>query len=475
MPPITSLPPLPRASALPIVGSTLHYLKNPLGFLADTATKGDIVSMPFMDLEAWLVNDPELIDQILLRSASSFQKDVFLRQLKRVLGEGLLGSEGDFWKRQRRLIQPAFHRNHIAGYGKVMVDHTAAITKTWMDGERLDFNKAMMHLTADIVTECLFGTSVGDAAEVGACLDVVMERFSEPLFVLFPSAEKLPLPINKRFEKVSPRLDAIVRGFIEKRRAMGEPAPGKDLLAMLLNARDEDGSRMSDQQIRDEVLILFLAGHETTALALSWTFYELSRHASVEKKLHEELDRVLGGREPTLEDLPKLTYCERIIQESLRLHPPAWAIGREATQPVTIGGREYPKGAWFWIGTHALHRSPKFYPDPTAWKPERWENDFAKKIPKYAYLPFGGGPRVCIGNQFAMMEGVLLLASIAQKFSVDVVPGHPVVPVPAITLRMKHGLAVELRRRAAGVGLEGKAGSGKVKAPCPPPPSPDAP
>jgi cytochrome P450 len=438
---------IPESASVPVLGALPYYVRDPLRYLEEAVTLGDLVRMRFFRKDAWLVNDPALVDQVLVKTSGSFQKDMFLRALKSVLGEGLLTSEGDFWKRQRRLISPAFHRERIAGYASVMTDHTVEAIAKWEEGSSFDVHQALMHLTADIVTACLFGTSAGDVGEVATCLDAVMERFTNPLFLAVPRAAELPLPINRRFREAAPRLDRIVRGFIEKRRSLGTTETHHDLLAMLLEARDDDGSAMSDQQVRDEVLILFLAGHETTALALSWTLFELSVNPQVEHRLHEELTRVLAGRAPTFEDLPKLEYTARVVNESLRLHPPAWAVGREATAPFDLAGHTFDRGTWVWMTTWTIQRDPRWFDDPLAFRPERWEDGFAKKIPKFAYMPFGGGPRVCIGNQFALMEATLLLATIAQRFWLRMVPGHRVVPDPAITLRFKYGLKMSLTRR----------------------------
>ena len=441
---------VPLASGLPLVGSAFHYFADPLGFLERTARKGDLVHLRMMSQQAWLVSDPDDVEQVLVKSASKFQKDVFLRDLKKLLGDGLLTSEGAKWKRQRRLIQPAFHREKIASYGRTMVDHTARMLDSWRDGATVDMHESMMHLTADIVTRALFGTDVGDAHEVAECIDVLMRRFADPLYLLVPGVDRLPLPFNRKFREMTVRLDKIVRGFITERRASGDPVPGDDLLAMLLNARDEDGSRMDDQTVRDEVLVLFLAGHETTALNLSWTFDLLSQNPAVEARLHEEIGRVLGGRAPTLDDIPKLTYAECVVKESLRLRPPAWSLGRESTEPFELRGRRFEAGTWVWMIPWSIHRDPRWYSDPERFSPERWEQGLAKRIPKFAYLPFGGGPRICIGNQFAMMEAVLLLATIAQRFSLRRAPGHRVVPEASITLRFKHGLRMNLTERAKG-------------------------
>lgn len=440
--------PLPQARALPLVGSALHYFRDPLGFLLRTAQQGDLVEMRFMHQRAWLVSDPARIEQILVKNPHNFQKDVFLRELKRVLGEGLLTSEGDFWKRQRRLIQPAFHRDRIAGYGRIMVEHAAKMIEGWRDGEVLDLHHAMMATTADIVVRALFGDSAGDTREVAWCIETLMERFADPMYLMVPFMEHLPLPANRRVREVAPRLDAIVRGFITRRRALGATAPQDDLLAMLLAAQDDDGARMNDQQVRDEVLVLYLAGHETTALALSWTFHALSQNPVAEQKLHAELDAVLGGREPTFDDLPRLRYTDCVVRESLRMYPPAWALGREAIAPFELDGRRFETGAWMWMIPWTVHHDARWYPDPWAFKPERWEGDAAKRLPKFAYMPFGGGPRVCIGNQFAMMEAVLMLATIARRFALRAVPGERVVPEASITLRFKHGLRMKAARRA---------------------------
>lgn len=445
---------LGRAPGLPVLGSMSHFRRAPLRFLEASAGLGDLVELRFLHLRAWLVNDPVLVEQVLVKSAGSMQKDIFLRALKRVLGEGLLSSEGEFWKRQRRLIQPAFHRERVAGYGATMVEHTAHMLAGWREGEPFDLHHAMMDLTADIVTRALFGTTAADTQEVGRCIEAIMARYADPAYLLAPVLERLPTPANRRLQQACVRLDAVVRGFITARRARGEAAAGDDLLAMLLAAQDEDGARMTDQQVRDEVLVIFLAGHETTALALSWTFHLLAQHPEVEAKLVAELGRVLGDRDPTVEDLPLLGYTEWVVRESLRLYPPAWSLGRESTAPITLGGRDFPAGTWFWLLPWTLHRDPRWFEEPLRFRPERWEDGLAKRLSKGMYLPFSTGPRVCIGNQFAMMEAVLLLATIVRQWLLRPAPGAPaVVPVPSITLRFEHGLQVCATRRARGAAL----------------------
>jgi cytochrome P450 len=445
---MTTTAQIPRAKGIPVLGAIPYYFRDPTGYLEANSRLGDIVELHFLKQRAWIVSDPALIEQVLLKQASSFHKDHFLRELKKYLGEGLLTSEGARWKRQRRLIQPAFHRQHIDGYGQVMVDAATRMVSRWQSGQTLEIHHEMMSLTADIVTRCLFGTDLQDTSEVSWCIERIMERFSDPLYLLFPSIERLPLPANRKYNDVIRRLDVLVRGFISTRRKQGKDAPDNDLLAMLLNARDEDGTHMDDTAIRDELLILFLAGHETTALALSWCLYLISENPEVERRLHAELDATLDGRLPTLADLPKLKYAEAVIQETLRLRPPAWSLGRESIEPVELGGRRFEADSWIWILPWTIHRDPRWYNDPLRFDPSRWEDGLAKRLPKYAYLPFGGGPRVCIGQQFAMMEGILLLAVMAQRFSFRTAAGHRVEHETSVTLRFKHGLRMTLGRRA---------------------------
>ena len=441
--------PLPRGRRLPIAGGFFHYLHNPLTYLEDAATRGDVVEVDFFRKRAFLISDPVLIEQVLVKQASSFRKDVFLQGLKALLGEGLLGSEGDFWKRQRRLIQPAFHREHIARYASIMTAHATRAVDRWEKAGRIDAHHELMALAADIVTECLFGTSLGDASEVGRCLESVMERFGDPMFLFFPQLKRVPLPVNRRYRDAAERLDRVVRGFITRRRAMGEDAPKDDLLAMLLDAQDEDGSRMTDRQVRDEALILFLAGHETTALALAWTLFEISENPGVERELHAEIVRVLGDRPPAFADLPELKYASYVVNEGLRLHPPAWSIGREAITAVELGGRRFEAGSWLWFLPWIVQRDPRWFPDPLAFRPERWADGLAKKLPKMAYLPFGGGPRVCIGNQFALMEAALLLVTFVQRLSFRIEDREHVEPQPSITLRFKRGLKLSVTPRTS--------------------------
>lgn len=443
------------APRLPFVGNALSFMRDPLAFLSGARERhGDVVRVALGPLEVTLISHPDLVEDVLVTHNRLWIKDRYLHTtLRPVLGDGLLSSEGDFWRRQRRLAQPAFHRDRIRAYAEIMVQHAERLAAQWRDGEVRDVHKDMMHLTLEIVGETLFGANVGGSAEeVGSALESVLTVVSDPLELFFPWLQRLPTPQRRRFTRGVKRLDAVVYGIIEKRRAAGAGAGAggegqtNDLLSMLLHARDEDGSSMSDRQLRDECMTLFLAGHETTALNLSWTWLLLSRHPLVRTKLSRELADVLGDRPATFEDLPNLRYASHVITESLRLYPPAWSMGREAREEVELGGYRIERGEQVWFCPWAIHRDARWFDDPNAFRPERWEGDLAKSLHRYAYFPFGGGPRLCIGQAFAQMEAVLLLATLARSFHLDVQSSPRPVPDPSVTLRPKHGLSVRVRR-----------------------------
>ena len=438
----------PDAPRLPYVGNALSFLRDPLAFLRTTGARyGDVVGVKLGPLHVTLFSHPDYVEDILVTRNKLWQKDAHLETLRPVIGEGLLSSEGDFWRRQRRLAQPAFHRERIAAYGDIMVEHAARLGKRWRDGEVRDVHVDMMRLTLDIVAETLFGTSVGDRAEdVGQALHDVLAVVVDPIELFFPFLKRLPTPQRKRFGRAIDKLDSIMYGVIENRRRTSSVATN-DLLSMLLHAQDEDGTQMSNQQLRDECMTIFLAGHETTALNLSWTWLLLSQNPEAAARLRRELDDVLGDRAATFADLPNLKYASHVISEALRLYPPAWSIGREAREDVEIGGFRVPRGGQVWFCPWSIQRDPRWFDEPDAFRPERWEGDFAKTLHKYAYFPFGGGPRFCIGQQFAQMEAVLLLATLARAFTVDVLDRPRATPEPSVTLRPKHGLRARLTRR----------------------------
>lgn len=437
-------PPGPRGHL--ILGCLREMQRTPLEFMAESIARyGDVVHMRLANVHVYLLNDPDLIEHVLVTANRSFIKPRLLRDAKEVLGNGLLTSEGDFWLRQRRLAQPAFHRDRIASYAETMVAYTERMLEEWKDGEKLDIHEEMMRLTLAIVARTLFGAEVGDkAADVGRSMEVALQRFVERI-TIFRFLDKLPLPRNRRFRAARASLDEIIYGIIEERRRAG--VDRTDLLSLLLQARDEDGSRMTDLQLRDEAITLFLAGHETTAISLSWTWYLLSQNPDVEARLVDELERVLGDRPPTLADLPNLSYTDMVVRESMRLFPPAWRVGREAIEPCEVGGYRIPVGAQVIMSQWVVQRDGRFFEEPEAFRPERWEDDLTKRIPRFAYFPFGGGARRCIGDSFAMMEATLLLAAIARRYHIALAPDAVIELWPSITLRPRHGLSMILTKR----------------------------
>ncbi len=437
------LPPGPPASR---AGSFKNYSRDPLSFLTAISREyGDIVTMSFYNFRVYYISHPDYIEEVLVNQARKFIKGRILRANKGLFGNGLLTSEGDFWLRQRRLAQPAFHRARIAAYSETMVRFTERLMAGWRDGEMRDIHAEMMRLTLQIVAKTLFDADVdGDAQQVGHALEAIMD-FNSDFRRLILTPAWLPTLRNLRAALAIRRLNKIIYRIIDQRRTAGGDAG--DLLSMLLHAQDEDGSRMTDRQLRDEVITLFLAGHETTALALSWTWWLLAQNPQAEAKLHAELDAVLAGRSPTLEDLPKLRYTDHVISESMRLYPPAWGMARLAIEDAEIGGYRIPKGSGVSLSQWVVHRDSRWFEAPEEFRPERWEGDLLKHLPRFAYFPFGGGPRQCIGNTFALMEAALLLATIAQKFRVRLVPDQKVEPVASITLRPRHGIRVTLEAR----------------------------
>ncbi len=419
---------------------------NPLEYFTKVAREyGDVAGLRVLNFKTVFINHPSLIEEVLVTNARKYSKGRVLRANRHVFGEGLLTSEGDFWLRQRRLAQPAFHRARVASYAATMVDYTERMVQGWRGGEERDAHQEMMRLTLEIVAKTLFDADVDrDAQEVGKSLELLLEigaNFRRTIFV----PHWLPTPTNLRVRREVKQIEKILYRIIAERRASGRDAG--DLLSMLLSAQDEDGSRMTDRQLRDEAITLFLAGHETTASTLSWTWWLLARHPAVEAKLHAELDAVLGDRAPTLDDLPKLRYTGHLITESLRLYPAAWGMARLVVEDHEIAGYAVTKGMGVAMAQWVVHRDPRWYDAPEEFRPERWEDDLLKRLPRFAYFPFGGGPRQCIGNAFALMEAALILATIARKFRLLLVANHPVVPLASITLRPRHGVRVTLESR----------------------------
>jgi cytochrome P450 len=431
------------------MGVMRDFNRDQLGFIERTREEfGDIVWMRFLYVPALFLYHPDEVEYVLVTNARNFIKSMSLRSnfFQRLVGNGLLTSQGEEWKRQRRLSQPAFHRERVASYAQVMVDYTKRLTAKWIEGENRDVHPDMMRLTLEIVVQCLFSADVStDVDEVGATLNELVKPFASQATLGWILNNRLPTPAHLRFHGLAKKIDKVVYRIISEHRGSGEDRG--DLLSMLLAARDGDGSQMSDRQLRDEVMTLFLAGHETTALTLAWSWYLLGTHPEAEQNFHAELDEVLGGRAPTMADLPRLKFTEQIAKECMRLYPPAFGLGREAIHDCDIGGYRVPKGTQVFMFQWATQRDARFYDKPNEFRPERWTEDFIEHLPKYAYFPFGGGPRACIGASFATMEIILCLATIGQKFRLEIDQDHPVSIYPAMSLRPKDGIKVVIRNR----------------------------
>jgi len=431
---------------------------DPIEFFTDLKTRfGDIAHYKIGYEHIVFVNDPELIKEVLVNQATNFTKERTQDRMKILLGEGLITSEYPFHRIQRHLAQPAFHRQRIYSYGAVMVEKALRVHGAWSrsfvkaerDGKplTLDIAREMMHLTLSIVGKTLFGSDVdSESEEIAAEVNSIMSLYN--FLVMLPKAEHLldwPIPGLVRFRRARKRLNDTVYRMVREHRESGVDTG--DLLSMLLAARYDDGSQMSDKQLRDEVLTIFLAGYGTAANALTWTWYLLSQNPQSLAKLHSEVDQVLNGRVATVEDLPRLKYTEMVISESMRLYPPAWVMGRKAKEDFTFGGYRLPAKTSVFFSQYIMHRNPLYFADPLRFDPERFTLDRKAALPKFAYFPFGGGNRQCIGEGFAWMELALVIATLAQKWNLELLPGHPVVPQPLITLRPKHGMIMTLTPR----------------------------
>lgn len=428
----------------PVLGGLIGPGRNPLVFFEQLARDyGDIVSFRLGSERAVFVNDPGVIRDILLTNYTNFTKSRGLQRAKKLLGEGLLTSEQPAHLRARRLLQPAFHRDRVAGYGAVMVEYAERAQSRWASGREIDVSKEMARLTLDIVGKTLFDADVDSQAEaVGRALADVMESYWVALLPLSDLFDALPLPTVRRSRAARARLDAIIYDLIARRRS--DERDRGDVLSMLLMAREEgsNATGFNDVQVRDEVMTLFLAGHETTANALSWTWYLLSHHAEVEARLHDELREVLGGRLPRASDVPSLPFTESVIAEAMRLYPPAWLIGRRAIAAFDAGGFVVPAGALVFMSPYVLQRDARYFQEADRFHPDRWTPSFKAAMPKFAYFPFGGGPRQCIGESFARMELSLVVATLAQGWRFRMTTAGPVVPRPLVTLRPMHGMAM---------------------------------
>ena len=444
---VTAWPPGPARSlrSLIIYGPG----RDPLAFFTNLKrTYGDLAHVRTGGEHLFLVSDPLHARDILVTNQRKFMKGRGLERAKRLLGEGLLTSEGATHLRQRRLMQPAFHRERIASFGSVMTRYADRVRSGWTEGGTIDAAQEMSRLTLAVVGKTLFDADVeSQARDVGRALTAVMNSFWLQMLPFQNLVERLPLPVLRRSRAARAELDAIIYRMIAERRQ--SPTDRGDLLSMLLMAQDEEGGSggMTDLQVRDEAMTIFLAGHETTANALSWTWYLLSGAPEAETELHREIDRVLGGRLPAVSDIPSLPYVEKVVTEAMRLYPPAWIIGRRALEDYQIDEYVVPARSILVICPYVLQRDARYFPEPDRFSPARWTEEFKASLPPFAYCPFGGGARRCIGESFAWMELVLVVATIAQRWRLRLVPGHPVVPQPVVTLRMKHGLKMTVSAR----------------------------
>jgi cytochrome P450 len=433
-------PPGPKATLL----DTFIYRpgRDPLAFFSNMAQQyGDLAYLRMAGEHLFVASNPAVIRDVLVTHNQNFHKSRGLERIKILLGEGLLTSEDAFHLRQRRLMQPAFHRERIAAYASTMVAYADRVRGAWKPGAPVDMALEMSRLTLLIVGKTLFDADVeSQARDVGEAMSGLMDSFWTLMLPFGQTIQRLPIPHIRRGRKARERLDAIIYGMIRERRTnLGDRG---DLLSMLLMAQDDEdkGRGMTDRQIRDEAMTIFLAGHETTANALTWTWYLLSQSPEVERRLHEEIDRVLDGRLPSVADVERLPYTARVITESMRLYPPAWLVGRRAVNEYSIGPYYVPPRSIIVMSQWIVHRDPRYYVAPERFDPDRWTSEFKAALPRFAYFPFGGGPRQCIGESFAWMELVLLVATLAQQWRFELVPGHQVVPQAAVTLRPKYGM-----------------------------------
>ena len=442
------VPPGPRG--LPLLGMGLQVLRDPLGTLERIArADGDIVTIPIVSDTRILLNHPDYIEQVTVIQQSKFHKSKLTKDVTgRLLGEGLLISEGDFWRRQRRLAQPAFQRHRITEYAATMLESAEVHSRKWKDSEERDIAHEMMALTLEIAVRTLFGTTLpGEARQVALSLEFLMRYSLRRARSPFKLPEKWPTPSNRRAEREIQFLDSLVYRIIDERKKLGNANEHNDLLSLLMASMDEDGSQMTPKQLRDEIMTLFMAGHETTALTLSWAWYLLSKNPAAETRLHEELRDVLAGRLPTIADLGRLPYLRGVVNEVLRLYPPAYILARTSIAPCTIGGYDLPAGSTIILSQWVTHHDPRFFADADAFLPERWLDGLEDRLPAGAYFPFGDGPRRCIGQNFALMEVVLVMATIAQKFQFRLATARKIVPDPLVTLRPRNGIPMRIDAR----------------------------
>lgn len=448
----------PGPRGLPIFGNLLDFARNPLNFLDETTERyGCGVKVRIeAERDTYIITHPQHVEEVLQNTGRTFQKGYQRHPIMRmVLGNGLVTSEGDFWLRQRRLAQPLFHRQHIHSYARTMVDFTTRTLQTWPDHAEVPLTETLHNLTMEIITQTVFSVDLhqGTPHNVGKSITQMMDFYQQQMtspvrFLMERFPLPLPIPGEKHLVRAVQEVEKVILALIELRRQ--SPENHHDLLSLFLQARDDDGQGMTDTQLRDELITLFLAGHETTANSLLWTLCLLSTHPDIEAQLQDELRTVLAGRTPGAEDYPNLTFTQQVIRESLRLYPPVWWMSREPLTDWVCDDVLIPAGSEVGISPWVMHRDPQHYPDPQEFRPQRWTGEFQQALPRHAYFPFGGGPRLCIGNNFALMEMALVLATLLQDFHIQVQGAETVQPDPSLTLRPKTPLRAQVVRRTPG-------------------------
>jgi len=428
-----------------VVGSTLDFKDSPLEFVSYVhRAYGDVARFRVGPSYWYLVANPKDIHDMMVKRADIFVKPKIARRLwEKFLGDGLLTAEGDVWRRQNRLMRPAFHRGRIAGYGKVMVEYTHRMIDEWDSGQRIDFDAAMVALTLEIVAKTLFDANVRDDAEVvGEAMHVLNEEMLNHIHMPLPIPRWWPTARNRRKLKAIEDIESIVRNLVQDRRSSGEDRG--DLLSTLVFARTDDGDSLSDKEIRDQAMTLFFAGHETTAHAMTWLWYLLARYPDVTKRVQADIDMVTGGEQLCVEHLTQLPYLEWVVKEGMRLMPSVWVFMKEPTQDVVVSGYRIPKGAQIMISPFVTQRDARWYPSPLTFDPERFSPDRVRSIPDGAYIPFSGGRRICLGKNFAMMESRLVIGTLLQRLQPCVPPEHVPVKQGVLSMQPKGGLPVDV-------------------------------
>jgi cytochrome P450 len=440
-------PPGPRG--LPLIGVARDFTRDPLAFLTGVAEKyGDFSTFRLGRIQVFFVRHPDLVREVLLTKRANFTMTSLRARINAVVGEGLFTSRGEPHARQQRLMLPVFRKSRIEAYAAQMAELSRSTRDQWQSGEVIDVADEMMKLTMLIAARALFAHDIGDETQkVSRNIDTVLEFFTRLSSPFLKLSLALPLPSSLRFKRAVRDLDTVIYGLIERRRQDG--ARGNDVLSLLMQARDDETrGQMTEKQLRDEVLTLLIAGHETTANVLSWIFYLLAENPATDEKLHAEAHAILDGRDGlTAGDLERLAYARHVILEGLRLYPPGWFVGREAQEDVQLGGYTVPKGAVVMLSQYVMHRDARFFDEPERFKPERWEGGLLERLPRGAYFPFSAGDRHCIGEGFAWQEALLVLATLAERWTFELAPGQTIRPRPSVTLRPDGPIKMIVRPR----------------------------